>query len=1064
MQIPPEKRKEFQTTLIQQGWINVQDLKQLLKKKSIEQSLEEILLEEGVLSENDLQKILEELQTKKSKKILGKYELLGRVAQGGMGTIYKVKHPDLNQIYALKVLIAGEEISEETILRFEREARIIAKLKHPNIVQVIDSGQEANRHYFCMEFVEGKALEELIQEGLSIKDGVSYIKQALSALQYAHEQGILHRDLKPGNIFVTPDGIAKLGDFGLARDLNREALSQQLTYTGEILGTPNYMSPEQAAAKREKMDVRSDIYSIGACLYKVLTSRCPFEGKSFLELFYKIVSEELVPPSTYNPEVSKDLERIVMKSLEKPRSLRYQTAQEFLADLERYLQGEPVLAKPGGVVDQSWKWVIRNRKIVWFSVLIFLISVGLFGSAQWNYFRQQQKHFEEVRERAFAEKKQAEEQPEFEQKFKHFLNALTSLNIALSFRVEASLEKEKYEVAKALMLMTCQTQQFKLATYLAREVQGLSILSPNEKEQFAKYVYDEKNKRLNQHQKILKESIALLTADEREEGLRENVIFEISKMPEPEIFLELLRILEEGTHYFLSSTTRQPKWDEYYETIAIALGRLENPNAGTPLYQALTQVAQKVCSFPVGNRPVADVQYMIALANALAYSKAQEFSKPLHQLRLQLGTDSLFWEGTRFAYRILVEIDGVDQKNSVHYYEEGVEKLAQQKYEEAILCFNNALLFNPSDTSSLSNRGVARWKNGDLKGALNDFTEALRVNASDGELYRNRGAIREALNDLSGAYKDYSEALSLQKEDALAWNNRGIISKKLKQFEAALQDFDQAIRLNPNIPDFYINRGALKVEQSQFSEALQDYQLALDLNPKSAKIYLNRGVLYQELQEWEKAFADYQQSLLLDPYLAEAYFNQGTIHFTLKNFEEAIRNYTLALEQNPQYAEAYLSLGIIYFMQEKYPLVIENCARAVQYQANLARAYQISGVAKMQTQDYSGAIADFDQALLFSITEPDVYYNKAMAWVKLGDRDMAIQTLLEGLQKNIHPDLRDAFLELILQRVLASVQQKKLASVKEDLLQFQKYADPTDPRLEKVQKILQQMESEDSKK
>lgn len=263
---------------------------------------------------------------------LGKYQLLDVVGRGGMGEVVKAWQPDLNRFVAIKTLLAGEQATEGFIERFQREARVAAGLAHPNIVQVHDFGTEGRLHYIVMEFVEGRSLKELLAAGRIEPERALRIALSVArTLQFAHERKIVHRDIKPANLLVDPEGRVRILDFGLAKSL---AEGKALTLSSTMLGTPYYMSPEQAFGAPEEVDARADVYSLGAVLYEMLAGRPPFEGGTVLAILRKIEDEEPAPPG-----ISTSVDAVVMKALAKDRERRFPSAGELAGALEACLAG-----------------------------------------------------------------------------------------------------------------------------------------------------------------------------------------------------------------------------------------------------------------------------------------------------------------------------------------------------------------------------------------------------------------------------------------------------------------------------------------------------------------------------------------------------------------------------------------------------------------------------------------------------------------------------------------------------------------------------------------------------
>jgi tetratricopeptide (TPR) repeat protein/tRNA A-37 threonylcarbamoyl transferase component Bud32 len=286
----------------------------------------------------------------------GRYLILEELGRGGMGIVYKALHRDLNAVFALKLLKESDLATTETIDRFRREAQAAARLKHPNIVGIHDAGVEDGIHYIAMDFIDGQSFAYRMAQRPKIREMVQFLEKVARAVQHAHEHNVIHRDLKPGNVMIDKSGEPHVMDFGLAKIMD----TRGLTRTGSFLGTPFYMSPEQIRGGPDPVDHQSDVYSMGVILYEVLTGRPPHTGQNSVEIFNRILNEEPPDPGTLNPRVHPDLVTICVKAIEKDRKLRYQTSAEFADDLKRYLDGEPIRARPLNLVGRAVKRARKN--------------------------------------------------------------------------------------------------------------------------------------------------------------------------------------------------------------------------------------------------------------------------------------------------------------------------------------------------------------------------------------------------------------------------------------------------------------------------------------------------------------------------------------------------------------------------------------------------------------------------------------------------------------------------------------------------------------------------------
>jgi tetratricopeptide (TPR) repeat protein/tRNA A-37 threonylcarbamoyl transferase component Bud32 len=379
-------------------------------------------------------------------RLFGDYELLQELARGGMGVVYKARQRKLNRVVALKMILAGQLASPADVQRFYTEAEAAAQLDHPGIVRIYEVGELDGQHFFSMSYVAGGSLATAVKDGpLPPSEAAALVRKVAEAVAYAHSRGIIHRDLKPANILLDERGQPQVTDFGLAKRL---AADSQLTGTGQVMGTPSYMPPEQAQGTIQDIGPASDVYALGAILYCLLTGRPPFQAASVMETLRQVLEQEPAAPRLLNPAVDRDLETICLKCLEKQAGKRYASAQALADDFRRHGAGEAILARPVGSPERLWRWCRRNPRtaaaVAAALGLLLLVAIGSTWAAL--TIRQERNQKELERQAAVAAREEADSARKLAQQNETLAAeqadlALETVN-TLIFKVQQRLSKD----------------------------------------------------------------------------------------------------------------------------------------------------------------------------------------------------------------------------------------------------------------------------------------------------------------------------------------------------------------------------------------------------------------------------------------------------------------------------------------------------------------------------------------------------------------------------------------------------------------------------------------------
>jgi len=771
------------------------------------------------------------------KRKFGKFWLLSELGRGGMGVVYKAYEPALRRYVAIKVLIG--KTGPEEVARFYREAQVAAKLKHPNIMQIYEVSKTGDRHFIAMEYIDGHSLGG---QKTPPRRAAEIVRDAALAADAAHRDGVVHRDIKPSNLMLDGRGKVFVMDFGLAKSLARES---KLTTAGTIVGTPSYMSPEQAQGKL--VDKVSDTYSLGAVLYELLTARPPFHAANPVETLNRVLNTEPDPPSKTVMGLSRDLEAIVLKALEKDRGRRYPSAKALADDLDHFLNGEAVSAKPRGAADRFARSLKKKLPILLglgAAVIVAVVAVVfVLGSGRRDRAEEMMRDGDaaartgDYQRAVVAYGKAQELDPDLPGLADKFDKA----------RKHIDEEKRKAEEAKR----KAEDESRKVRDAQEKRLQATTDLNAGEQQ-------------LHEAERDLYRAGADLSrmADIARAAIqRFNTALEKSPgFPEALVARGRAWILLFEAEKAEADFTEAIKFNDrqaaaYRERGALLLQRyLQEVSSGSQEITYTNEVLK-----PLGRRAVAD------------FTKAADLEGEADRDFLDAGI--AFAEGRydKVESGLTKAIDAGRGKEH-HFYLRGHNRYSLAK-----------------------NMPPGQGRLDAAKAALDDLDQALRQRPNFVDALYMRAAVKFDFFDRTAALADFQGAVRINPRDAHAWLGLGLYHQKMGDHVQALDAFTRGIQADPKSFKCYTSRATSKFARAEFSQALEDCDQALKFNPRYIDALLTRAALYSKLKRDPEALAELDAVIRDFPERADILANRGRVQYRLSHWRECVADLERAL-------------------------------------------------------------------------------------------------------------------------------------------------------------------------
>ncbi|HVS34350.1 MAG TPA: tetratricopeptide repeat protein [Gemmataceae bacterium] len=917
--------------------------------------------------------------------VVGPYKLLEQIGEGGFGLVFMAEQQEpLRRKVALKILKPGMDL-RQVVARFEAERQALALMDHPNIAKIFDGGAtESGRPYFVMELVKGAPVTKYCDEyKLTPRQRLELFVPVCQAVQHAHQKGVIHRDLKPSNVLAALyDGklVPKVIDFGVAKAVG-PALTDKTLFTGfgALVGTLEYMSPEQAQLNQLDVDTRSDIYSLGVLLYELLTGTTPLERQrlkdtGLLEALRLIREEETPRPSVrlstsaespalaanrglepkkLSTAIRGELDWIVMKALEKDRNRRYDTVGAFAADVERYLRDEPVLACPPSAMYRFSKFTRRNKVGLSIAGLVLLFIASLGCGVAWVIHDQAARQA-----RATDDLANVLDRADLLVGQGKVAEAQAALDRTAALAREAAPDRARDERRAALqerLDAAARDQDFMARFEQIRLVAQSRVEETENRFARAAAAFPEIRDALRQYE------IAVGDATPAQVAAR------VKGRPAP-VQGNLIAALDE--------CLQAPKADpQTRQWLLAALLAADDDEWRVRVRQAWLQGDRKALEHLAGE---ADVQtqppsFLLLLARNLPDQAKQPRLELLRRVQRAHPTD--LWANVELA----------------------LELQQGGKAAEAVRYYTAALALRPDNPGLYLNRGNALRDAGEVDAALADYQQSLALasqpyaapHVSRGDALRARGQVDKAIDE-------YHAALAIKTDDATAHCELGTAFYREGRQDDALAEYQEAVRLKEDLANAHYGLGLVLFNKNQADKAAAEYQKAIDIDSDYAEPHVGLGLALFSKAQVDDAIAEYQKAIQIKKDSAEAHYGLGMALRSKKKVDEAIAEYEEAIRLKKDFAEVHYSLGVALRSKGQVAEAVAAYQEAIQIRPEYAEAHYNLGNALMAEGKVDDAVVEYQKAIHIREDYAEAHYNLGEALSRQGEVREALDELRRG--------------------------------------------------------------------